>query len=329
MTGTPVCAPPAVDLHSDMQLDLARDGVDPRRIFVERHLPGLTAGNVRVRVLSTVSGPPDPTASALRNLAAVRAAGCRIVDTAAALDGDDGPAFVLGLEGAEPYRDDLGLVEAFHWLGVRVVQPAWVRQNGVTGTCAEPNPSGITSFGREVLGRLRELGAIVDLAHISDRAFADVLEQFDGPVMCSHTCARSICRHPRNVTDEQVRLLVERGGIVGVCFFGQFLDEDPARRTLARVVDHVEHLLEVAGADHVALGPDWLDYAADVLARLSTGSSSVDVHSGFPSELTGPESLTGLFGALQERGLPADKVIFGNAMTFLRRSLPATPASNA
>lgn len=314
-------APSAVDLHSDMQLDLARrDGV-PAEAFVERHLPGLTAGNVHVTVLSTVSAGARPSVNALRNFAAARAAGCRLIDRADQLN-QDGPLFVLGLEGAEPYEGDLGLVEAFHWLGVRVVQPAWVHENDMTGTCAQAHAPGLSAFGREVLDRLQEFGSIVDLAHISDAGFTDVLERYDGPIMCSHACARALCGHPRNVTDEQARLLAERGGLIGVCFFGEFLDRDPARRTLDRVVDHVEHLVEVAGADHVALGPDWLDYAADVLADLSGPSGSVDVHSGFPSELPGPAALPRVFAALKRRGLPAEKVLYGNAIASLRSWLP-------
>lgn len=310
-------APVAVDIHSDMQLDLARHGGDPRRTFAERHLPGLEAGNVRVTVLSTVSGGNNPTASAVRNLAATRAAGCRIIETGADLDADE-RVFVLGLEGAEPYQTDLDLVEAFHWLGIRIVQLAWVRANAVTDTCGEASPIGITPHGRAVLRRLHELGAIVDLAHISDEGFRDALEFFDGPLMCSHTCARTLCRHPRNLTDEQIRLLAERGGLIGVCFFGQFLDEDPKRRTVERVVDHAEHLVEVAGADHVALGPDWLDYAVDVLEALSPRGGNVDVGSVFPPDLSGPEGLHTLFAKMEARGLPADKIFSLNALKFLR-----------
>jgi membrane dipeptidase len=309
--------PIAVDIHSDMQLDLARHGGDPERAFAERHVPGLDAGNVRVTVLSTVSGGRNPTASALRNLAATRAAGCRVVETGADLDGD-ARIFILGLEGAEPYQTDLGLVEAFHWLGVRIFQLAWVGANAVTGTCAQASPTGITPEGRAVLRRIHELGAIVDLAHISDDGFRDAIDFFEGPLMCSHTCARTLCRHARNLTDDQIGLLAERGGLIGVCCFGQFLDEDPKRRTIERVVDHAEHLIEVAGVDHVALGPDWLDYAVDVLEALSPSGGNVDVGSGFPPGLSGPEGLPVLYAEMQKRGLPADKIFSLNALKFLR-----------
>ena len=72
-----------------------------------------------------------------------------------------------------------------------MVQPAWVHENEMTGTCAQANPSGINHFGRAVLHRLGELGAIVDPGHVSDPGFADVLKLYDGPVICSHTCARA------------------------------------------------------------------------------------------------------------------------------------------
>lgn len=311
----------AVDLHSDVQMDLARPGGDPARVLSERHLPGMAAGEVVVRVLSTVSGPPDPTARALRHLAATLAAGCRIATSRAGLDLEP-PVFVLGLEGAEPYVDDVGLVEAFHWLGVRVVQPAWMYGNRVTGTCGDVNPEGITPFGRQVLSILGELGAVIDLAHISDAGFRDVVEQYPGPIMCSHTCCRALNDHPRNITDEQARWVAERDGIVGICFVNDFLggSEPP---TIGRCVVHVEHLLEVAGPEHVGIGPDWVNYAIDILRPLNAlAAKPVDVECGVPEGLEGPEGLPLLAAELQRRGLPAEEVMGGNALRFLHRALP-------
>jgi membrane dipeptidase len=311
-----------VDLHSDIQLELARPGRNPTQMFEVNHLPGMQIGGVSVRILATFSPPPDPTTAAFRHLAATRAAGCRVV-TEIQDDGDT-PQFVLGLEGAEPFAHDIRLVEAFYWAGVRVVGLSWMHPNAVTGSCGESNPEGLTSFGREVLRVLDSAGAIIDLAHISDPGFYDVIEQYKGPVMCSHTCARALRSHTRNISDEQARLLVDHGGIVGVCFFADFLDQDPQKRTVDRVMDHIEHFIGLVGEDSVGIGPDWCDYAFDLIAPLNRqAANAVDLGGGFPDGLGRPDDLVAFRDALLRRKLPADKILFDNSHRFLKKALKA------
>jgi membrane dipeptidase len=308
----------AVDLHSDIQLDLARPGGDPAAVLSRRHLPEMLAGGIAVRILCT---PADDAKAAFRHVAAARAAGCRIATRASELDAEE-PVYLLGLEGPEAYERDVGLVESFHWAGVRVVGLAWMYQNAVCGSCGEATPSGVTSFGRQVLARLAELGSIVDLAHVSDPGFFDAIELYPGPIMCSHASARALHAHSRNITDEQARLVAERDGIVGVCPFGDFLAADPADRTLDRFVDHVVHMVEIVGEDRVGIGPDWVDYAADLLVTMNAGATRpVDVSAGFPAELSDPSGLPVLHEALAGRGLPADKILYDNGIAFLRRAL--------
>jgi membrane dipeptidase len=306
-----------VDLHSDMQLDLARSGQSPAETYTDKHLPGMLRGEVAVRILATLSPPPDPTTAAFRNLAATRAAGCNVVTELKEVK-DAEPQYVLGLEGAEPFGEDIHLVEAFYWAGVRIVGLSWMHPNAVTGSCGDRDPSGVTAFGREVLGFLDSAGMIVDLAHISDPGFYDVVRDFHGPIMCSHTCSRVLREHSRNITDEQARLIRERDGIVGVCFFGDFLDEAPAKRTLDRVVDHIEHFIGIVGEDHVGIGPDWCDYIFDLIAPLNKQAArSVDLTGGFAEGLEVPDGLGLLRDRLERRNLPADKVLFQNGIRFL------------
>ena len=309
----------AVDLHSDMQLDLDRAGVEPADIFASRHLLEMEAGGIGVRNLATVSPAPNPTGRAVRHLAATLAAGCPIATSATELDGHQ-PVFVLGLEGAEPFGEDVHLVTAFHRLGVRVFQLAWMSGNSVTGTCGDARPKGLSDFGAEVVSAITELGGIIDLAHISDQGFEDVVEHSDGPIMCSHTCSRRLNKHPRNITDEQIGWIAERDGIVGLAFVNDFLGGSPA--TVDACVDHIEHFIEIAGDDHVGLGPDWCGYALDILEPLNAGAQRpVNVRCGEPVGLETPRGLPLLAQALEQRGLPAEKVMGGNAMRFLRKAL--------
>jgi membrane dipeptidase len=114
---------------------------------------------------------------------------------------------------------------------------------------------GLTPFARESLGAMAELGMAVDLAHANDTAFWETLECFDGPVCVTHGNCYSLCRHTRNLTDDMMRALAARGGVLGVCFFGYFVHE--AEPTLQRLADHFLHALEVMGPDHVGIGTDF------------------------------------------------------------------------
>src|ERR1041385_2200877 len=146
--------------------------------------------------------------------------------------------------------------------------------------------------------------------------------------MCSHTCSRRLREHPRNITDEQLRLLAERGGIVGVCFYADFLDDDLARRNVERVVDHIEACIDVVGEDRVGIGPDWCDYARDFVAgNMGPNWSSIPITAADSArasavgsvELTGaadglanPSELLALADALDRRGLPREKILHDN-----------------
>jgi microsomal dipeptidase-like Zn-dependent dipeptidase len=315
-----------VDLHSDIQLDLDRPGVDPAQVLASRHAPEMLAGGIAVRNLSTVSPAPNSTGRALRHLAAAFAAGCPIATTPNALDSPS-PVYILGLEGSEPFADDIELVRAFHRLGIRIFQLAWMHANAVTGTCGDVVPTGLSEFGTKVVSLIGELGGIIDLAHISDRGFRDVVDIADAPIMCSHTCARQLNDHPRNITDEQIKWIADRDGIVGLAFVNDFLGGSPA--TIGTCVDHLEHFVEIAGQDHVGLGPDWCGYALDILEPLNANAERpVNVRCGEPIGLETPAGLPLLAAALEERGLPTEKVMGGNALRFLRKAL-ASGASKA
>lgn len=327
-----------IDLHSDIQLDLARLGSDPTIRYRDSHLQDTLEGGIEIRVLATPSPPPHATAVAFRHIAAVHAAGLRVGTTVSDLDGE-GPRYVLGLEGAEPFDDDLGLVETFYWSGVRVVGLTWMHPNAVSGACGGPDAEGLTRFGREVLREMERFPMILDLAHISDQGFSDAIATYEGPVMCSHTCSRRLRDHSRNITDEQLRLLAERDGVVGVCFYADFLDDDPGHRDVERVVDHIEACMDVVGEDRVGIGPDWCEYASDFVAgNMGPNWSSISTSTATPGGLKGvgsvevtgaaeglpdPSRLGALAEALNRRALPCEKILYDNAHAFLQRSLTA------
>ena len=116
---------------------------------------------------------------------------------------------------------------------------------------------GLTDFGREAIAEMNRLGIVVDLAHTHDRTFFDALEATTTPVEFSHGCCFSLCPVWRNLTDEQLKALAENGGVIGICFYPRFLEPNADTVPVDRLVDHIAHVCEVAGEDHVGFGSDY------------------------------------------------------------------------
>lgn len=161
---------------------------------------------------------------------------------------------VLGFQDTTPYEGDLSRVDVFHDMGVRVVQLTYNVRNLVGDGCLEPGNAGLSTFGREVVARLNELGSIVDLSHCGKRTTAEGIAASTAPVGITHTGCNAVARHPRSKDDEELRAAADRGGVVGM-YLMPFLS--PGRvPTGDDVIDHIEHALQVCGEDHVGIGSD-------------------------------------------------------------------------
>jgi membrane dipeptidase len=326
------------DAHNDLLLELVhRRGEE--RPFERWWLPKLREGGVGVQVCPLYAevedGAERALASALEQTAAFRRAAAECPDDVSALrtrgdlDALDGRiGLMLSLEGCEPLGSSPGLIEPFWELGVRMVSLTWNRRNAFADGAAEPAHGGLSSLGRELVDRLVELGAILDLAHASERTFWDVLEAApDAPVVVSHACCRALVDTPRNVADDQLRAIAERGGVL--CLMALPLVVDPERPTIDRLVDHVDHAVEVMGAEHVGLGADFIRQVALALGLDDTKASLLPP--GYklsdPVEgLAGPEDYPALVAALRRRGYDGetlDGILSGNLLRLLRGGLPA------
>ena len=171
---------------------------------------------------------------------------------------EDKIAAILGMEGAEGLQGDLTILRAFHRLGVRNIGLTWNNRNEAADGVAEQRTGGrLTEFGVKLVKEMRRLGIMVDIAHLAPAGVTDLFEVYDGPIVCSHGNAQVVSNHRRNLSDEQLEKIAASGGIIGVTFVPPFLAEKSGKATLDKLLDHIDHIVKIAGIDHVGLGSDW------------------------------------------------------------------------
>lgn len=163
-------------------------------------------------------------------------------------------AAFLSLEGAEGIGCDPGRLEELAQMGIRMVNLTWNEDNSLSG-CSRLDGPGLTAKGKEFVRRAQRLGMILDVSHISDRGFWDLLETAEKPVVASHSNSRRLCGHSRNLTDEQFKALCQHGGYAGINLYEAFLSED-GHADFETVYRHMDHFLQLSGGGHVALGGD-------------------------------------------------------------------------
>jgi membrane dipeptidase len=175
-------------------------------------------------------------------------------------------AVMLGLQDTLQIGTDLERVEQLYGLGVRVVQLTYNRRNLVGDGCTEPHQSGISRFGVELVGVMNELGIVVDVSHSGDQTTIEAVEVSKLPIAYTHTACRAIFEHPRAKTDEQLRLLAEHGGYVGIVAVPFFLKQADAG--IPDMIDHISHAAGIVGIENVGIGTDWGFWTTDFPAEL-------------------------------------------------------------
>ena len=217
-------------------------------------------------------------------------------------------ASMLGIEGGHAIENSLGALRAYYDLGVRYMTLTHAQTIDWADSATDlPRHGGLSPFGEEVIREMNRLGMLVDLSHVAPSTMSDVLNVTDAPVIFSHSSARALRDHPRNVPDSILTRLPENGGVVMVTFVPGFLT-DREEATLADVADHIEHIRRVAGIDHVGIGGDF------------DGISSVPV--GLEDVSTYPA----LFAELIRRGWSDDELrqLAGENLLQVMRSAEAT-----
>ena len=166
----------------------------------------------------------------------------------------------LAVEGMDAMGDDLGAIDRYGDLGIRIGMLTWNGENLLaTGAGGDPY-SGLTELGRRAVRRMAERSILVDVSHLNDGGFRDVLKMAEGPVIASHSNCRALCDARRNLTDDQLRAIRDSGGVVGLNVHHAFVHADRERQTAEMLARHAAHMAEVMGIEHVACGFDFCEY---------------------------------------------------------------------
>ncbi len=313
-----------VDSHTDTPLRIGRDGFDfgvrndPRESRSKIDLPRMKEGGMDGIWFAVFVGQgartPEGNEKARQRAMAVTDVIYETLkqfpdDLEVATKADDlariakkgKHAIFIGMENGYPIGNDIDLLNTFYDKGIRYVTLVHTDNNDICDSSTDTlEHNGISDFGKEVVGRMNDLGIMVDVSHASDKSFYDAIELSRAPIIASHSCARALCDNPRNLTDEMLLKLKENGGVIQLCILsgyvkepapnpqrdsarqavrdkhGNYYDLDEAGReafivdwyaidkdfpremaTVSDAVDHIDHIVELIGIDHVGIGTDF------------------------------------------------------------------------
>jgi membrane dipeptidase len=357
----------AIDMHADTVQFIIDEGADINTRLKTTHLdaPRMREGGLDAQFFSIWVEPQvyglkgeravaraDEQIAAIRALAEQHPETWALATTAADIRraaGEGKLAALMGLEGGYAIDEKLESVERYYRAGVRYMTPAWTYSLSWAGSSGdtEGQTRGLNDFGRKVIGEMNRLGIMVDVSHVSDKTFWDIVETSTSPVIASHSNCRAITNVARNLTDEQIRAIAKTGGVVCVVFYPGFVEpgwkkqkdafeaqimpliEEAGRKaegngsikriardrvrereyaahlpatTVARVVDHIDHIVQLVGIDHVGVGSDF------------------DGIQATPRDLTSVADLPNLTAELLRRGYTEEdvtKILGGNVLRVM------------
>ena len=200
-------------------------------------------------------------------------------------------------------ENDMSRLYTLYEEGIRLITLTWNYENelGFPHNMSSQSETGLKPFGLEVIGEMERLGMLIDVSHLSDAGFEDVYQNTNKPFVDSHSCCRALCGHSRNLTDRMIRMIGERQGLVGVNFYGTFL-QDSGICSAEVIAEHLRHIVNVGGIDIAALGSDFDGMSCEM-------------------ELAGCQDMPLLLPSLEKAGFTSgeiDAICYNNAERVLK-----------
>lgn len=261
------------DAHQDIVYEVPAEerGLSDHLFGFDLHLDQLKAGGIDAEIFAICIAAEclriSPAAETLREIDAFQrqlsanASAVTLATTAGHVRDAKARgqiAGILGFEGAEPLEGEIDVLRIFYQLGVRNIGLTWNLRNAAADGVAEHGTGGgLTQFGVSIVKEANRLGMMVDVAHLARRGLEDVLRISEGPIIDSHTGAAALFPHRRNRSDAEFEAIAKNGGVIGVVNVPEFLSRERSNASIDTLLDHVDHIVSVAGIDHVGFGADF------------------------------------------------------------------------
>jgi membrane dipeptidase len=223
-----------------------------------------------------------------------------------ALKSDGAVGIQVILHGPQTLDGNLDMLAIHRSLGATVFTLCSSYRNAIVDGCREPDNAGLSLYGRKVIAGLNRHKIAVDMSHISEQGFWDVLEHSTAPPIFTHTAARAVCDSPRNMTDEQFKAHAAAGGYIGVIFFPAYLNvEDPSVEDL---LDHIDHIAGLVGPEIIGLGADFCQYGWDWTSLVWARSGMPERRYRFPRGIEDITKWKNVTRGLIRRGYSDDEI---------------------
>ena len=316
------------DIWTDVTCRMTENG--ERDVFRNRHLEKFKKGGVNGGIFVIWADPPYDNDPVKRSAQIVECIKQEMQDAGDILnivrefdDFEKGSRsgrinVVMGMEGLSQIGEDIDMIDMFYdEHDVRHAMLTWNETNALATGWPGDEDRGLTQAGRAAVKRIQELGMVMDVSHLNDRCFRDVMSLAQAPVIASHSNVRALCSAMRNLTDDMIREIAKTGGLVGMNSLREFIDDDPSRQNVERLADHALHIAELVGTEYIGLGYDFDDYLE--AEALSAFSGNTDSPSG--DRISNEAEAGNLLAELRKRGFSEadiEKVAYRNFYRVFR-----------
>lgn len=310
------------DGHTDIWTDVTiRRLSGEKDVFRRRHLPKWQKGGLKGGIFVVWIDPPydrEPKKRVRQILGCLREELAEASDILRLITRkedfllDDGKIHaVLGMEGLSHVDEETGLevIDEYHALGLRHASMTWNEQNALATGVRGEEDRGLTKLGLQALDKLERLGILVDVSHLNEKSFWDMAKAATRPLMASHSNAKAVFDHPRNLTDDQIREIGRNGGIIGLNAYNEFVDAPEGKRTAEGLALHGAHIAELIGPEHLVFGFDYCDFLEDdALSSFASEDIHVENYSSSLTDLANASETQNILQALLKVGFSEREV---------------------
>lgn len=225
-----------------------------------------------------------------------------------------------GIEGLAAIGEDLSKIDKYYDFGCRHAMLTWNEANALGAGALSGQSYGLTAAGKEAAKLIQAKGMLLDVSHLNDAGFWDIVKLAKKPIVASHSNSRVMCDVPRNLTDDQLRAIRDLDGVVGLNSFNIFVDHDPAKQTVENLARHAEHMIDIMGIDHVGCGFDFFEFIEDEETMGSMAASSTPAVKGMDDA----SQIPNLFKVFEKMGLSQeerDKIARLNFQAVVKKTI--------